>query len=193
MTYTTYSHFGEVIGPMPGMFKEAVCVFDNVRNLQDCIRTLEGSAFPRHDISIMGRREELEEVFDHKTVDPREVMDSSDTPRRAPERPEEQTIGTSALIGGSAYVGAMAMAISAGAVAVPAIAGAAILGAAGGGAIGAILSKLLGDHYNHAIEEQIERGGLLLWVKTPDAHKEMLAKIIMRQHSGRDVHIHEMV
>ena len=193
MAFTTYTHSGEVARPVPGMFKEAVCVFDNIKNLQDCIRTLEGSAFPRQDISVMGQRGELEEVFDQKAVDPDLAMDDPETPRQAPARPEEQTIGTSALIGGTAYVGAMAMALSAGAAALPAIAGAAVLGAAGGGAIGAVLSKLLGDHYNHGIEEQIEKGGLLLWVRTPDTHKEVLAKVIMRQHHGRDVHIQEMV
>lgn len=193
MNYSTYTHSGGGLGPVPGMFKEAVCVFDNTRDLQDCIRTLEGSAFPRQDISVMGQQSHLEKALHNKMVDPYQVMDDAHVPRQAPSRPEEHTIGASALIGGTAYVGAMAMALSAGAVAMPAIAGAAILGATGGGAIGAILTKLLGDHYSAQTEEQIERGGLLLWVRTPDEHKEMLAKVIMRQHHGHSVHIHEMV
>lgn len=185
---------GQAAMPVPGMFKEAVCVFDNAKDLQDCIRTLEGSAFPRQDISVMGQRHDLEEAFAADTVDPYRVMDDPSTPRQAPARPEEQTIGASALIGGSVYVGAMAMALTAGAVALPAtIVGAAVLGAAGGGAIGAILTKVLGDHYSHHIKEQIEKGGLLLWVRTPDEHKEMLAKVIMRQYHGQNVHIQEMV
>ncbi len=193
MSFTTTQAHNEQSAPVPGMFKEAVGVFTNVQDLQDCIRTLEGSAFPRHDISVMGQRGELEDVFRQETVDPYKVMDNPHTPRQAPARPEEQTIGASALIGGSAYVGAMALALTAGAVAMPAMVGAAVLGAAGGGAIGAILTKLLGDNYNDHIQEQIEKGGLLLWVRTPDEHREMLAKVIMRQHHAQAVHIQEMV
>jgi hypothetical protein len=194
MRFTPHTENALHTGPVPGMFKEAVCVFSNSKDLQDCIRTLEGSAFPRQDISVMGQRHDLEEAFASRTVDPYRVMNDPSTPREAPARPEEQTIGASALIGGSAYVGAMAMALAAGAVALPAtIVGAAVLGAAGGGAIGAVLTKVLGDHYSKNIEDQIHNGGLLLWVRTPDEHKEMLAKIVMRQHHGRDVHIQEMI
>lgn len=181
-------------GPIPGMFKEAVGVFSNVHDLQEAIRTLEGSAFPRQDISVMGQKDDLDKLLGEEIVlNPYDAMSDPSTPRQAPSRPEEQTIGASALIGGSVYVGAMAMALAAGAVAVPAIIGAAVLGGVGGGAIGAVLTKLLGDRYSRTIEEQIERGGLLLWVRTPDEHKEMLAKIVMRQHHARDVHIQEMV
>jgi len=180
--------------PVPGMFKEAVGVFTNAHDLQEAIRTLEGSAFPRQDISVMGQQSDLYEIFHKdKNESTLEAMSDPNVDRIAPSRPEEQTIGTSALIGGSAYVGAMAMALSAGAVAVPAIVGAAVLGAAGGGTIGAVLAKLLGDRYHRTIEEQIERGGLLLWVRTPDEHKEMLAKVIMRQHHAQNVHIQEMI
>lgn len=194
MSFTTHSNPSGATGPVPGMFKEAVCVFNNPKDLQNCIRTLEGSAFPRQDISVMGQRSELEEVFSAPAIDPYKVMDDPSTPRQAPARPEEQTIGASALIGGSAYVGAMAMALTAGAVALPAtIVGAAVLGAAGGGALGAVLTKLLGDNYSKNIEEQINKGGLLLWVRTPDEHKEMLAKVIMRQHNGHSVHIQQMI
>lgn len=194
MSFSTQTSHGFPMGPMSGMFKEAVGVFSSTKDLQDCIRTLEGSAFPRQDISVMGQRSELDEIFSSETVDPYKVMDNPSMPRQAPARPEEQTIGASALIGGTAYVGAMAMALAAGAVALPAtMVSAAAFGAAGGGAIGAVLTKILGDHYNHNIEDQIKEGGLLLWVRTPDEHKEMLAKVVMRQHHAKSVHIQKMI
>lgn len=195
MNYSNYVEPAQKpsMGPVPGMFREVVGLFTNVQDLQDAIRTLEGSAFPRQDISVMGRRDELQQAFGDTSVNPIHLMDDPKTPRQAPSRPEEQTIGASALIGGTAYVGAMAMAITAGAVALPAVIGAAVLGAAGGGTIGAVLAKVLGDRYDDHIEEQIEKGGLLLWVRTPDQHKEMLAQTIMRQYNGQHIHMHEMV
>jgi hypothetical protein len=183
----------ERMDAVPGMFKEVVGLFNNVDDLQNAIRELEGTAFSRGDISVMGKREDLQNVFGSKTVPPELAMDNADTPRQAPSRPEEQNIGRSAMIGVPAYIGAMAMALSAGAVTFPAIIGAAALGATGGGAIGAILAKLLGDRYSRHIEEQIERGGLLLWVRTPDKDREDTAQRIMIACGGYNVHVHEIV
>lgn len=141
----------------------------------------------------MGGEEDLQRVFGQKTVDPLVAMDNEYTPRQAPSRPEEQTIGSAALVGGGAYVGAMAMALTAGAVAFPALIAAAVIGGLGGGAAGAVLTKVLGDHYSSHIEEQIKKGGLLLWVRTPDENKERLAVTILRQHHADHIHIQEMV
>lgn len=193
MTYTDTSAHSSFHHAVPGMFKEAVGLFSNVSDLQNAIRTLEGSAFPRQDISVMGSREDLEKIFGQKTVDPLFAMDSEYTPRQAPSRPEEQTIGSAALIGGGVYVGAMAMALTAGAVAFPALIGAVAIGGLGGGSIGAILTKVLGDRYNDHIEQQIQKGGLLLWVRTPDEQKERLALTILRQYRADQIHIQEMV
>lgn len=180
-------------GPVPGMFKEAVGLFMSADELQTAIRDLEGTAFPRQDISVMGKRSQLEKVFGSRTVEPERAMDNADTPRQSPSRPEEQTIGAAAMIGGTVYVGAMAMALTAGAVTFPAIIAAAMLGGIGGGTIGAILTKLLGDRYDRHLEEQVEKGGLLLWVRTPDHEKEQIAQHIMIARGGYDVHVHEIV
>jgi hypothetical protein len=171
--------------------KEAVGLFKTVDDLQAAIRDLEGIAFPRQDISVMGKRKDLEKVFGSKTVCPELAMDHPETPRQAPSRPEEQTIGTAAIVGVPAYVGAMALAITAGAVTFPAMIGAAVIGGIGGGTLGAVLSKIWGGRYNRHIEEQIRKGGLLLWVRTPDKEKEELAKHILISNGGYDVHIHK--
>lgn len=189
--YTSYTHGNS--SPVPGMFKEAVGLFTSAEELQSAIRDLEGTAFPRQDISVMGKRGQLEKVFGAPTIPPELAMDNADTPRQAPTRPEEQTIGAAAVIGGTVYVGAMAMALTAGAITFPAIIAAAMLGGIGGGTIGAILTKLLGDRYDRHIEEQIESGGLLLWVRTPDREKEEIAQHIMIARGAYDVHIHEIV
>jgi hypothetical protein len=171
---------------------ETAGLFQTSENLQKAIRALEGSSFPRQDISIMGNRGAIEKVFGEGTVDPQVAMDNPETPRQAPSRPEEQTIGTAALIGVPAYIGAMALAIGAGAVTFPALVGAAILGGVGGGAVGGVLSKLLGGRYDNHLDEQIERGGLLLWVRTPTPELQEEAKRLMAEHGGEQIHTHEI-
>lgn len=189
---TFYSH-GTAMPPDALKSREVVGLFTNMEDLQDAIRDLEGTAFPRQDISVMGHGRDLEKVFGSRTVNPEMAMDNAATPRQAPSRPEEKTIGTAAMIGGSAYIGAMAAALAAGAVTFPALVGAAAIGGLGGGSIGAFLTRLMGDRYNRHIEEQIEKGGLLLWVRTPDIEKEEAAKQVMVSRGGYDVHVHAVV
>lgn len=169
--------------------KEVAGVFMSVQDLQSAIRDLEGSAFPRQDISVMGSREDLEEVFGSKTIEPSKALSDSRTPRQAPSRPEEQTIGVAGVIGGSAYIGAMGVALAAGAVTFPAILSAAVIGGLGGGTLGAILTRILGERYERHIQEQIQKGGLLLWARAPDMHKQELARQIMVINNGYNVHV----
>lgn len=187
---TSHSNFGP--SAAPGLTREVVGFFMSGEDMQEAIRALEGTAFPRQDISIMGTRAELVEVFGTKTVDPHVAMDNAETPRSAPARPEEKNIGISAMVSVPAYVGAIAAAFSAGAVAFPATITAAIVGGLGGGTLGAILAKIFGDRDTRHYEEQIEKGGLLLWVRTPDREREEIAVDVMRRYNAHEVHVHDI-
>lgn len=176
-----------------GTIREVVGLFENAEDLQAAIRALEGTAFPRQDISIMGGKHAIETAFGSGDMSSYAIMDDPYTPRIAPSRPEEQTIGSAAMVGIPAYIGTMALALAAGAVSVPATIGAAIIGGIGGATAGGILSKILHDKYHAGLDERIHKGGLLLWVRVPDGERERLALDIMTGHGGHDVHAHETV
>ena len=53
-----------------------------------------------------------------------------------------------------------------------AVAAAAALGGGAGGLAGTWLAKVLGDQHAQRIKEQLDHGGLLLWVRTWDAPQE---------------------
>jgi hypothetical protein len=98
------------------------------------------------------------------------------------------------LISGLDYVGAVA---AAGAVVASGGTLAAALGAAAlagdtGGLIGSLLAKLVGGHHARHLQEHIERGGLLLWVRTWKPEDEARATEILTRHSGAQVHVHEL-
>src|SRR4029434_3426672 len=96
------------------------------------------------------------------------------------------------LIGGLMYVGAMAAGgaiVASGGTLAALVATAALAGGAGG-LIGSILAKWVGDHHAHYLQEQMDRGGLLLWVRTWDAEDERRAVEILSKHSGGDVPRH---
>jgi hypothetical protein len=98
------------------------------------------------------------------------------------------------LISGLSYVGAVAAAgavVASGGTLAAAL-GAAALAGGTGGLIGSVLGKLVGDHHARHLHEHIERGGLLLWVRTWQPEDEARATEILTRHSGTQVHVHEL-
>jgi hypothetical protein len=98
------------------------------------------------------------------------------------------------LIGGLVYVGAV---VAAGAV----VASGGTLTAANrdgragrwtGGLIGSVLAKWVGDHHAHYLQEQINHGGQLLWVRTRNTEDEKRALEILKKHSASEVHVHAL-
>ena len=66
--------------------------------------------------------------------------------------------------------------------------------AAGGiaGAGGIWLMRLVGRRRAREIKEQLARGGLLLWAETRSHEQERRAIEILKRHSTRDVHLHDL-
>ena len=69
---------------------------------------------------------------------------------------------------------------------------AAALAGGVGGLFGSILAKWVGDHHAQHLQEQLDHGGLLLWVRTRSAEHEQRASRILSKHSGQDVHVHTL-
>ena len=169
--------------------REAVGVFENIKSLDKAVTELEGAAFSRDTISMLGNRKSMKEKLGKPEVQPECVEDSSSAPRQVPLRTEEKAIGTGVIIGGGAYIGSVGILLAAGAAtSIPAIITAAVIGAGAGG----ILAKILGGHFDKSISKQIEKGGLVLWVQTRDTEREKLACEILKKHGAKHVHIHEV-
>ena len=48
------------------------------------------------------------------------------------------------------------------------------------------------SHHAVAVQEQLKRGGLVLWVNVRDAREEKTALDVLREHSAHDVHVHDI-
>ena len=174
--------------------REAVGVFSDGETLETTIEDLESSGFDRAKISILAGEDAVKKKLGHvyKKVD--DLEDAPDTPRHAFVSTASIGDAEGALAGGLLYVGAMAAVggvVASGGTLAAAIA-AAIAGGTGGGLIGTALATLVDKHHADYLQDQIDHGGLLLWVRTFDAEDEEKAKSIMSKHSGRDVHIHDI-
>lgn len=175
-----------------GSFREVVGLFPTMDTLQEAVRELEGSAFQRDAISVLGSRAEIERIFGTTAIDTAKAADDPRVPRQAPPRPEEKNIGAAALVGGSAYVGVITAALITLPASIPLTLAAVALGGGSGAALGAGLVSLLGHKLDDHVAEQIDKGGLLLWVRTPDQEREEIAFNILKKHNAHHIKIHNM-
>lgn len=174
--------------------REAVGVFDDGETLQAAIDDLLSSGFDRAELSLLASEQAVDGKLGRHYRRVEELEDDTRVPRTAYVSTETIGDAEGALIGGLMYVGAVAAAggiVASGGTLAAAIAGAAVAGGAGGVA-GSVFAKLLGDRHAGHLQEQLEHGGLLLWVRTRDAAHEERARAILSRHSGRDVHVHDI-
>ncbi|WP_026381538.1 hypothetical protein [Afifella pfennigii] len=176
------------------LIREAVAVFDSPQDLQAAIDELLTSGFDRAELSLLASEKSVDDKLGHKYQKVAELKDDPIVPRCCYVSTESLGEAEGGLMGGLMYVGAGVAAgavVASGGTLALAIAWAALAGGAGG-LIGAVLANWIEEHHADHLQEQLDHGGLLLWVHTRDeAHEERAAKIL-RRHSGRDVHVHAL-
>ena len=173
---------------------ETVAVFDDAGKLQEAIDKLLVSGFDRAALSLLAGEQAVEEKLGHMYEKVAELEDNGSVPRQAYVSIESIGEAKGGLVGGLMYVGAMAAvgaAVASGGTLAGIIAAAAMAGGAGG-LIGSVLADIVGDHHANHIQEQLDRGGLLLWVRTRDQSQQERAMRILSDHSGHDVHTHAL-
>ena len=172
--------------------REAVGVFDNIETLEAAIDELQSSGFDRAELSLVASEATVKEKLGHKYEKIADIEDDAAVPREAYVATESFGDATGGLIGGLMYVGAVAAGgavIAVGGPLAAAIAGATMVGSVGG-LIGTVLATWMSDHHAEYLQEQLDRGGLLLWVRTWDKADEKRATEILSKHSAHDVHVH---
>ena len=171
--------------------REAVGVFDDWSSLEAAVDALRAAGFAKEDISLLADQATVEGKLGHVYQRVEELEDNPIAPRTA--FTSSKSIGTredmvvSSLTVLPTVIAASIVVASAGAVAA-AIAGTAVVGAT----LGTVLARWIDKRHADRLEEQLEKGGILLWVRTPDEMSERKAITIMTEHANHDVHIHEI-
>jgi hypothetical protein len=189
---------GEISTMPPGQPEktrtEVVAVFDDSDTLQEAIDALLIAGFDRAEVSLLASENAVDEKLGHTYRKVEELKDDTSVPRAAYVSTEALGDAEGGLIGGLVYVGAVAAAgavVATGGTLAAAIGAAAMAGGAGA-LIGTVLASLVGRHHAHYLQEQLDRGGLLLWVRSWDEERERRAKEILSKHSAHDVHAHSL-
>jgi hypothetical protein len=165
--------------------REVVAVFDDAETLDAAVFALETRGFDRAAFSLLASEEAVAQKLGHRYQQVREVEDDPKVPRETffsrISRLEAEYLPAPAL----ASVGALMLAgIGTG---LP-----ALIAAGSGALIGAALGRLIHERHAKRVQEQLARGGLVLWVNVRGPREEKAALEIARAHSAHDVHAHEL-
>jgi hypothetical protein len=174
--------------------REAVGVFHEEKSLQAAVDALLIAGFDRSYLSLLAGQDSIEAKLGHRFEKVSELEDDPEVPTQAYIGTDSRAEGKGVLVGVLFYVGACAAAgavVASGGTAAAALIAGAVAGG-GGGLIGAAFARFLEQRHAHRLQEQLDRGGLVLWVRTPDEEAERRAVEALRANGADDVHVHDL-
>jgi hypothetical protein len=174
--------------------REAVGVFQDTASLQSAIDDLLSSGFHRAELSLLASWDAVEKKLGHRYRKVQELEDIPDAPSIAYVSTEAIGDAQGALVAALVYVGAVSAVgaiVASGGTVAAAIAAAAAAGTTGG-TIGAVFARFIDGSRADRFAEHLDRGGLLLWVRTRDRAHEERAVDILERRGAEDVHVHDL-
>jgi hypothetical protein len=172
-------------------YREIVGLFHSQEELERAISWLTSSGWHRAELSLLAQQTLL--TPDRLEEETEELADDPSAERQAPVTDTDVRQGRT-LAAGTAGVAAALLAsgatIMTGGGALAAILGAAVAGGGAGGLVEA-LGRRVGSQRDQFLQEQLEHGGILLWVKLNRPEDEATARDIMARSGATDIHLHE--
>ena len=174
--------------------REIIALFDSREALENAVEDLQSNGFDRMQLSLLASRETVEERLHHRLTDVHEVEDDPAAPRSEPlERPDVGNV-MGVAVGPPTAFAAMAtagiVALSGGALA--GIAAGALAAGGGVAALGAFLAKGVNDRVAADFQEQVELGGILLWVSLRNPEQEAEARAVLARHTKSELRVHDI-
>lgn len=165
------------------MVQEAVGVFFGVDNLQRAIEELVESGFDRSEIGLLAGADTVQEALGDFYVRTNEFSNSPNAPCMAfANKIEDDTFH--ALLGALFFYGATSAAGAA--VASAAVLGGAAIAAASGvaaiGFAGAVMGLIIHKTDADFLDEQVDAGHLVLFVRTRDSERAERAVNVLSRH-----------
>ncbi|MDH3662708.1 MAG: hypothetical protein OEU92_22210 [Alphaproteobacteria bacterium] len=169
---------------------EAVAVFHDAAKLDAAVEALRNAGFSNDALSLLASEHAVEKTLGHRYERVEELEDNEEAPRIAYRTQADLDDSEGTIIGSLTFLPAV---IAAGTIVASAgVVAAAVTGTALAGAlIGTVLTRWLDQKHADLIQEQLEHGGLLLWVNTPTETERDSAVRILLDQGGTDVHVHD--
>ena len=174
--------------------REVAAVFHDIDKLDAAVERLTQEGFKDGAFNVMATDETARTRLGDRLEPVEALADDPRVPRKAYiPRPARRLLE---VVAGSLPMYALGLGGALGVVATGGAAALALAVAAAGGAIGAGLGAFLARaiERSHAEElaEALSRGGIVLWVETPDPESEATALRVLKEAGGENVHVHEI-
>ena len=169
-------------------------MFHDEKALEAAIDDLLEHGFDRADVSLLASEQAVVDKLGHAYQKVSDLEDDASAARVAYVAKEDYGAAEGGLISALVYVGALA---GAGAIVASGGAFTAVLVAAGlsggaGGAVGLGLARWVDRQRVKRLQEQVEKGGLLMWVHVASEAQEARAIDVLQKHGAEHVHAHEL-
>lgn len=179
---------------MSTLIREAVGIFFDQQHLEEALKDLQSSGFEHDEIGLLAGEHTIEKSLGDLYSRINTYTDPSQAPETAFVKNDSLGETFRTLSGGLVFTGAStAMGV---AVISTGIFGGAMVVAATGVAAVAGFSALVGTliHQSDAeyLEEQVDQGHLLLFVRVSSPEEEQQAVEILSRHAGYDARVHEV-
>ncbi len=174
---------------------EAVGAFHSVECLESAIDDLQDAGFNRSELSLLAHDKTVKGKLGHVYKKAEEAADDPEAPRIAWISGDSVEVGEAALVGAPLFIAALvaggAVVVATGGALLPAI-GAAV--AAGGlaGTFGGLVAGEIGAEHAEHYEQQLERGGILLWVHLREPADGQKAVDILTKNKADHVRVHQI-
>lgn len=167
--------------------REVVAVFDTAEALEQAVFDLETNGFDRASFSLLASEHKVEATLGHRYRRIEEMEDEPKAPHETFFARASRLEAEFGLAPALALLGAVGVGLGSGPITLP-----VLVAAGSGAALGAFLGRLIHRHHATQLQEQLDRGGLLLWVNVRDQAQENKAITILETHGARHVHAHEV-
>jgi outer membrane lipoprotein SlyB len=171
--------------------RETVGAFVDARKVHEAIDELLESGFKHEELGLLASEQAVRESLGDFYTQTNQYSGGADAPNTAFVAKESVGDTVHAMIGSLSLVGSTVAAGAA--VASAGIFGgalaAAVAGAAALGAVGAVLGGIIHESDAEELEEQIEEGHLLVFVRARDSAKEKQAADILQRHTPIEVKV----
>jgi hypothetical protein len=173
--------------------REAVGVFPDKVSLEQAIDELLLEGFDRRELSLLASETSAQSKLGLTRKSPEELADSPRAHRTDYFCPEALGGAEGALVGGFTYLpatGALWVASAFGATTI--VTTVATVATGGTGLlVGAGLAYWLARRHSSHLQEQIDQGGLLLWVRTRTPELEAKALRTLEKFNAHNAHVHD--
>lgn len=180
--------------PQDDEVREVVGLFIDPVQMEHGVQDVLTHGFEHGDLSILAGEKTVREKLGHRLDDTMAIADDPATPRRGYIEPETRMEGRGALASVLGYVGAMTaigVTFATGGVVALAV-GAGLLGAGAGAGLGIGLGRIYDQRLADQFEDQVAKGGILVWVRCRRPGDEIRAAEILERHGARHVHAHTL-